>query len=146
MTLNPEDPDGEVIVDYRAASNEIDLELMAENIRFMRRYMAAEELAQYEPYETVPGGNYNSIEQLAIWTRGQIIPSVYHPVGSCAKTPREHGGCVDEYLRVYGTSKLSVVDASIMPTNVGATTQMTVYAIAEKVSGASPSFLNDIDC
>jgi choline dehydrogenase-like flavoprotein len=134
VTLNPEDPEGEVIVDYRAASNEIDLELMAENIRFMRRYMAADELSKYEPTETYPGSSYDSIEKLTTWVRGQIIPSVYHPVGSCAKTPREHGGCVDEQLRVYGTSRLSVVDASIMPTNVAATTQMTVYAIAEKAA------------
>lgn len=134
VSLNLEDPEGEVIVDYRGGTNEIDLEVMAENIHFMRRYMEAEEFVKYEPRETVPGKDYTTTAQLVNWVKGQIIPSVYHPVGTCAKVPREHGGCVDERLLVYGTSKLSIIDASIMPTNVGATTQMTVYAIAEKVS------------
>lgn len=133
VSLDPANPEGTVIVDYRAASNEIDLQIMAENINFMRRYMATEQFAPYQPLETLPGSSYTTTEQLAEWARQQIIPSVYHPIGTCAKVPRESGGCVDEQLRVYGTSRLSVIDGSIMPTNVGATTQMTVYAIAEKV-------------
>jgi choline dehydrogenase-like flavoprotein len=133
VSLNPQNPEGTPIVDYRAGSNDIDLEVMASIIQFMRRYMQSEEFAQYQPFETTPGPRYNTTEQLIQWAKGQIIPSVYHPIGTCAKVPREWGGCVDEQLRVYGTSRLSVIDGSIMPTNVGATTQMTVYAIAEKV-------------
>lgn len=48
--------------------------------------------------------------------------------------PRKWGGVVDEELLVHGVRRLSVVDASIMPTIVGATTSMNVYAVAEKVS------------
>lgn len=134
VSLNPENPEGTVLVNYRAGSNQLDLEIMAEHIRFVRRYMASDEFSKYQPFEISPGSSLATIEQLIKWAKGQIIPSVYHPIGTCAKVPRESGGCVDEKLRVYGTSRLSVVDGSIMPTNVGATTQMTVYAIAEKVS------------
>jgi choline dehydrogenase-like flavoprotein len=133
VSLNPTNPEGEVIVDYRAASNGLDLEVMVENIRFMRRYMATEVFKPYAPREILPGASTQTTAQLVAWARNQIIPSVYHPVGTCAKVPRDHGGCVDEQLLVYGTRKLSVIDASIMPTLVGATTQMTVYAVAEKV-------------
>lgn len=135
VLIDPSDPEGEVIVDYRAGTNEIDLEVMAENIRFMRRYMTTGELQQYNARETSPGSSITTTEQLVSWGKEQIIPSVYHPVGTCAKTPREWGGCLDEELLVYGTGKLSIIDASMMPTTVGATTSMTVYAVAEKVSG-----------
>jgi len=43
-----------------------------------------------------------------------------------------HTGVVDERLRVYGVRGLRVIDASIMPTQIGAHLQATVYAIAEK--------------
>lgn len=133
VLIDPTDPEGEVIVDYRAGTNGIDLEVMAENVHFMRRYMLEGELAKYEPRETSPGLAVNTTEQLVEWERGTIIPSVYHPVGTCAKMPLEWGGCVDEQLLVHGTGRLSVVDGSIMPVTVGATTQQTVYAVAEKV-------------
>lgn len=58
-------------------------------------------------------------------------------VGTCAMGGREgaKAGVVDERLRVYGVRGLRVIDASIMPLQVGAHIQATVYAIAEK--GAS---------
>jgi choline dehydrogenase-like flavoprotein len=134
ILLNPSNPEGEMIVDYRAASNPVDLEVMIEIIKFMRRFMTTGELAQYKAVESTPGASVASDEQLKTWVKGQIIPSVYHPIGTCAKMPREWGGVVDEELRVHGVERLSVIDASIMPTIVGATTSMTVYAVAEKAA------------
>lgn len=134
VTLNTTDPESEVIVDYRAASNPIDIDIMVEAIKFFRRFITTGDLAEYEALEEVPGAEYQTDEELAEWARETIIPSVYHPVGTAAKMPRKWGGVVDEDLLVYGVEGLSVVDASIMPTLVGSTTSMTVYAIAEKVS------------
>lgn len=48
--------------------------------------------------------------------------------------PREMDGVVDGSLKVYGTTNLRVVDASVMPTQLACHIQATVYAIAEKVS------------
>jgi choline dehydrogenase-like flavoprotein len=48
--------------------------------------------------------------------------------------PRESGGVVDSRLRVYGTSNVRVVDASIFPLQISAHIQATVYAVAEKAA------------
>jgi choline dehydrogenase-like flavoprotein len=55
-------------------------------------------------------------------------------IGTCAMGGREgiKAGVVDARLRVYGVRGLRVIDASIMPLQVGAHIQATVYAIAEK--------------
>jgi choline dehydrogenase-like flavoprotein len=55
-------------------------------------------------------------------------------VGTCAMggSKGAKAGVVDERLRVYGVRGLRVIDASIMPLQVGAHIQATVYAIAEK--------------
>ncbi|PIL34201.1 hypothetical protein GSI_03912 [Ganoderma sinense ZZ0214-1] len=59
---------------------------------------------------------------------------VFHPVGTASMLPREDGGVVDPQLRVYGTANLRVVDASILPMQLSAHTQGTVYALAEKAA------------
>ena len=138
VSLNASDPEGEVVVDYRAGSNPVDIDITVELVKFFRRYMTTGDLEVYGAEEVTPGAEVVTDEELAEWARQQIIPSVFHPVGTAAKMPKEWGGVVDEELLVYGVEGLSVVDASIMPTLVGSTTSMTVYAIAEKVSFPSP--------
>lgn len=48
--------------------------------------------------------------------------------------PKDLGGVVDPVLKVYGTSNLRVVDASILPFQVCGHLTSTLYAVAEKVS------------
>ncbi|MCJ1252130.1 hypothetical protein MMC30_009368 [Trapelia coarctata] len=72
-------------------------------------------------------------EDFADWVRDSTITD-WHPVGTCAMGGKEEekGGVVDARLRVYGVRDLRVVDASIMPLQISAHLQATVYAIAEK--------------
>ncbi|KAK6402974.1 hypothetical protein LTR81_022042 [Elasticomyces elasticus] len=60
----------------------------------------------------------------------------WHPIGSCSmgRYLGAEAGVVDERLRVYGVKGLRVVDASVMPLQISAHLQATVYAIAEKAS------------
>lgn len=48
--------------------------------------------------------------------------------------PKEIGGVVDTSLKVYGTSNVRVVDASIIPFQVCGHLQSTVYAVAERAA------------
>ena len=121
-------------VDYRALSNPLDAKIMADILRFTRRYYLNNTLtAAYIPQESRPGLRVNTDEELISFIKDTMSPSEFHPAGTCAMLPRELGGVVDEELRVYGVTGLRVVDASIMPTLPGANTCQAVYAIAEKV-------------
>ncbi|KAI8297122.1 Dehydrogenase xptC [Colletotrichum sp. SAR11_240] len=131
INIDPADPEAEPVVDYRALSNPTDLDVMVEEIEFMRRYMDSPDFAEYEPRETSPGRNVTG-EALRSWIREQYIPTNFHPIATAAKKPLEMGGVVGEDLTVHGTEMLRVVDGSIMPMLPGANTQQTVYMLAEK--------------
>ena len=133
VNIDPAQPNAEPVVDYRALTNPTDIQILAEHIRWMRRFMSHEDFAPYAPVEISPGANVTSDAGLADWIRKVISPTLRHPIGTAAKMPRELGGVVSEDLLVHGTSRLSVVDASIMPTMPGGPTSQTVYMIAEKV-------------
>jgi choline dehydrogenase-like flavoprotein len=61
--------------------------------------------------------------------------SLPHVVGTCAMGPRpEDGAVVDASGRVYGTERLSVVDASIMPDVPSGFTHVPTIMIAERLS------------
>lgn len=80
--------------------------------------------------------NGDTDEDFSDWVRDTTITD-WHPVGTCAMggSGGKANGVVDSRLRVYGVKGLRVVDASIMPLQISAHLQATVYAIGEK--GAS---------
>ncbi|GKT86249.1 glucose oxidase [Colletotrichum tofieldiae] len=133
INIDPSDPEGEPVVDYRALSNPVDMDIMVEIVEFMRKYMASPDFAEFQPLETSPGANVTG-EALREWIRSQYIPTNFHPIATAAKKPLEMGGVVNEDLLVHGAQRLRVVDGSIMPLLPGANTQQTVYMLAEKVS------------
>jgi choline dehydrogenase len=62
--------------------------------------------------------------------------SIPHVVGTCAMGPTpEDGAVVDASGHVYGTERLSVVDASIMPDVPSGFTHVPTIMIAERLSG-----------
>lgn len=134
IRLNETDPQGDPVIDYRALSNPTDVDLMAAYLGFLRRFFTTGDLKQYNATEVRPGDDGATRAGLEEYIRAGYNPQGWHPIGTAAKMRRELGGVVDDELRVYGVQGLRVADASIMPTLISGTTQLTAYAIGERVS------------
>ena len=69
---------------------------------------------------------------------------MYHPVGTCKMGPETDGGAVvDPSLNVRGVQGLSVADASIIPSIVGANTNAAAAMCAPKpLSVAAPCLIS----
>lgn len=71
----------------------------------------------------------------------KTVATNYHPCGTCAMMAETVGGVVDETFKVYGTSNLRIVDASVMPIIPRGNILTTVYALAGK---AADVMLNEL--
>lgn len=138
--ISPSDPYGKPLIDpqYYASANGVgalDLELQVHCARFGQKLVQTEPLARFIKGPAWPTSVELSGEELKQWVVENTITD-WHPVGSCAMggSLEMEGGVVDERLRVYGVHGLRVVDASVMPLQISAHLQATVYAIAEKAS------------
>jgi len=136
VNIDLRDPEAlEPLVDYRAMSNPFDGLIMADILRYAKKYyMESPSLTSFQPQQVAPPPNVTSDEDYIDYLAQTLRPSLFHPSGTCAMMPRELGGVVDHELKVYGVRGLRIVDASIMASLVGANTCQTVYAVAEKVS------------
>ena len=85
------------------------------------------------PSATHQEGEGGQEEDFSAWVRDTTITD-WHPVGTCSMGGHEgaKAGVVDARLKVYGTKNVRVCDASIMPLQIAAHLQATVYAIGEK--------------
>jgi choline dehydrogenase len=134
VLLNPSNHDATPIVDYRTASNPLDLEIMVEFIRYMRRIYETRTFRDLNAVEVAPGASVTSDEGLIAYLRTNVIGSFMHPCCTAAMMPEEKGGVVSSSLRVHGVRGLRVADVSVVPLLPGTHTTTTAYAIGEKVS------------
>jgi choline dehydrogenase-like flavoprotein len=112
----------------------LDLDVMSRAVLFAHKIAKTQPLAKIVRGRVFPEPDMDeSLEKVKEWIVQNVITDC-HPVGTCAMGGHEgmKSGVVDERLRVYGVSGLRVVDASVMPLQIGAHLQATVYAIAEK--------------
>lgn len=121
---------------YGGGGGAVDFDVMVQCARFADTICRTEPLARLVRSRVSPPPAVASEDAWRSWVRDQTV-SDWHPVGTCAMGGRRgiDGGVVDARLRVYGVQRLRVIDASVMPLQISAHLQATVYAIAEK--GAS---------
>jgi len=126
---------GKLIIDpkYFEGEGEIDFEVMVEAQKFGDRICKTAPMNSIVLKRVYPPEEPSDDFDWSSWMADNTITD-WHPVGTCSMLPRESGGVVDSSLRVYGTSNVRVVDASIFPLQISAHIQATVYAVAEKAA------------
>ncbi|KAF8993251.1 GMC oxidoreductase-domain-containing protein [Cyathus striatus] len=80
-----------------------------------------------------PAANVQTDDDLLNYIR-ETASIAFHMLGTAPMAAQELGGVVDSSLKVYGTTNLRIVDCSVIPLQIAAHTQATVYAIAEKAA------------
>ncbi|KAJ0296560.1 hypothetical protein Brms1b_013707 [Colletotrichum noveboracense] len=129
--INPADTTGKPIINPNYFAHEHDLEAAIQAIKYCRKIATTEPMASIWDSEYEPGLDVvQTDEQWKEFALNTTL-SIFHPVGTCSMLPKEDGGVVDANLKVYGTSNLRVVDASVIPLLVSAHVQTAVYGIAE---------------
>ncbi|KAJ5804230.1 CAZyme family AA3 [Penicillium psychrosexuale] len=135
--LSSADPTAAAIIDPKYFMLDFDLHSQVEAARFIREIFKTEPFADMVGGETSPGLSTVAAgaedEGWADFIKGQYR-SNFHPITTAAMLPKEIGGVVDSSLKVYGTSNVRVVDASVMPFQVCGHLQSTVYAVAERAA------------
>ncbi|MCF8150561.1 MAG: GMC family oxidoreductase N-terminal domain-containing protein [Burkholderiaceae bacterium] len=113
-------------------STERDRLIAASSLRLTRRILSQPALTPYAPEEYLPGAKWQSDAELA-QAAGDIGTTIFHPVATCAMGAASDPHAVtDSELRVMGTSRLRVIDASIMPTITSGNTNSPTIMIAER--------------
>ncbi|OXI92512.1 MULTISPECIES: GMC family oxidoreductase [Burkholderia] len=131
VKLRSADPLDAPLIDPAFLEHDDDLEVLVEGYKLTRRLMAAPAMARFVT-EDVFASRSRSDDDIRALLR-ERTDTVYHPVGTC-RMGNDALAVVDSQLRVRGTEGLRVVDASIMPTLVGANTNAPTIMIGEKAS------------
>ncbi|EKM50915.1 uncharacterized protein PHACADRAFT_212832 [Phanerochaete carnosa HHB-10118-sp] len=114
-------------------AQEFDVQVLVDILKYAQKIGQTEPFASLVAAQTNPSMSAQTDDDLIAYIRSSVQGEDHH-IGTAAMAPRELGGVVDGTLKVYGTTNLRVVDASIFPNHIGAHTQATVYAIAEKAA------------
>jgi len=128
----------DVLVNY--FNIDFDLTMQIAAARTARKIFQTKPLSGLLKNETIPGfktvpddGTGGTDADWGKWIKSSFS-SVSHPLGTAAMMRQDLGGVVDGRLRVYGTTGLRVIDASILPYQIGGHMQSTLYGIAEKTA------------
>ncbi|KAK3321765.1 hypothetical protein B0H66DRAFT_618870, partial [Apodospora peruviana] len=134
VRIDPQNPSGEPILDYRSGSNPIDLDLHVAHLRYLRRMVQTETLRNLKAVEVQPGEGVQSYEDMVAFVRNTTVQSFMHACCTAGMLPLDKGGVVGADLAVHGAAGLRVVDASVFPILVSAHLSATAYAVAEKAA------------
>jgi len=118
---------------YSGPHGELDREIMIQCIKLTGKLFQSSPLSSIVRGRAYPPPSAETDEHMREWVIGNTTTD-WHPVGTCAMggAGGMETGVIDERLRVYGVERLRVIDASVMPLQISAHLQSTVYVIGEK--------------
>lgn len=137
-TVHIQSPDATVRpkIDFNYYTHPLDVEVHARHVQSLVKITQTAPLPDFKK----PGGAHLpvrldnlTLDEAKKMVRAHAMTN-YHPCGSCSMMPERLGGVVDDHLRVYGTTNVRVVDASMMPIIPRGNIITTVYAVAEKAA------------
>ncbi|KAH7337844.1 alcohol oxidase [Rhizoctonia solani] len=131
--INSSDPLASPQINPNYFSKSIDQETFVQALKFGLKVSQTEPLASLVIARQDPPPEVSSNEAYTEFVKANVR-TIHHPIGTSALAPRAIGGVVDTSLKVYGTSNVRVVDASIIPIHMGTHLSRTVYGIAEKAA------------
>ncbi len=128
----------------------IDMDMQVQSLRAARRVLKNSHLKSLTYNgETTPGfglipdgPNSGSYAKWRAWILGTLqgggsgFSAVSHQLGTAAMAPKQNGGVVDGNFKVYGTTNVRVVDASVVPVQLSAHLSASLYGVAEKAADA----------
>jgi choline dehydrogenase len=132
VRLRSADPDAppHILTNFLATAR--DFRVMREAVRIGREVAHQRCYDRYRERELSPGPEVRTTAEIDDYLRRATVND-FHPVGTC-RMGTDRMAVVDTTLKVHGIGSLRVVDASIMPTIVGANTNATTIMIAEKAA------------
>ncbi|KAJ6005745.1 hypothetical protein N7451_003689 [Penicillium sp. IBT 35674x] len=135
--ISSADPTAPATIDPKYFMLDFDLHAQVQAARLIREIFKTEPFADMAGEETSPGLSTvaaNSDDEGWSSFLKSNFRSNFHPITTAGMMPKEIGGVVDTSLKVYGTSNVRVVDASIIPFQVCGHLQSTIYAVAERAA------------
>lgn len=132
-------------------SNPVDMLLTVHGLRNGRKVLLDSAIkdglgeTESQPgFGLIPDGpNHGRYDRWENWVLhgngGNGFSSVHHPISTAAMMPRELGGVVDSNFKVYDTSNVYIVDASVLNQQLSAHLSASLYGLAEKAASAIAS-------
>lgn len=134
IELASADPSAPVRIHQNFLSSEEEWRVMRAGLRMVREVVNQPALRDFVDGELSPGPKCVADADLDAHVRA-TMGTVHHPVGTCMMGPAsDETAVVDSSLRVIGTERLRVVDASVMPDLIAGATNAPVIMIAEKAA------------
>merc|ERR1712130_206053 len=134
LKITSPNPRAHPLIDPNYFSHPEDLPDLVTTVRLTREIFAQKAFDELRGPEVIPGPDYESDEAICEWIK-ETCETIYHPCCS-NKMGKESDpmAVVDSSCKVFGTTGLRVVDASIMPSVASGNLNAPTIAIAEKAS------------